>query len=270
MQGTTSPSSAAPIGIFDSGIGGLTVLRALLERLPHEDFLYFGDTARVPYGTKSPETVLRYSLRIVEFLRNRGVKLLVVACNTASAHALERLAEAHRDLPMVGVIEPGAQAAFHVSAGKRVAVLATEGTIRSGAYRRALETLGSVHVIDQACPLFVPLAEEGWTDDEVTRLVAERYLTPVLAKEVDTAILGCTHYPLLKPLLHQVLGDGVRLVDSAETTAATVEKLLAERNLAACGRGGARYLLTDTANRFVEVGARFLGRPLLDLEWVDL
>lgn len=265
-------SSRAPIGIFDSGIGGLTVLAALLRRLPNEDYIYLGDTARVPYGTKSRETVIKYSIRITQFLERQAIKLLVVACNTASAHAMDELRTVFPDLPIVGVIEPGAQAAFTQSHSKRIAILATEGTIRSEAYRRALQALGPVEVVNQPCPLFVPLAEEGWVDDEVARLVAERYLAPVRQLGVDTAVLGCTHYPLLANTIGAVLGPTIRLVDSAATTAEAVERHLQQLRLQseAVAPGRVRFLLTDTANRFVIVGARFLGWAPAPIEPVDL
>lgn len=263
--------STSPIGIFDSGIGGLTVLRALRDRLPSENFVYLGDTARVPYGTKSPETVIRYSLLIAAYLRSQGIKFLVVACNTASAHAMDALRTAHADLPLLGVVEPGAEAAMAASKNQKIAVLATEGTIRSGAYQKALRQRGATEVIGQACALFVPLAEEGWNDDEVARLVAERYLGGVRVSGVDTAILGCTHYPLLKKTLSHVLA-GITLVDSAFTTAEAVAAELAMRNLANASpaKGSTRYLLTDGNSRFAEVGARFLGEPLASVEIVDL
>jgi glutamate racemase len=260
-----------PIGIFDSGIGGLTVLRALHARLPHENYVYLGDTARVPYGSKSPETVIRYSLRVADYLRGLPIKLLVVACNTASAHGLAALRETHPDLPIVGVVEPGAQAAYAASRNGRVAVLATEGTIRSGAYTRALAALGGVETFGQACPLFVPLAEEGMGDDPITDQIAERYLSGLRKLKVDTAILACTHYPMLMPSLVRVMGPDIVLVDSAATTAVAVETLLAERRAARdAGNASTRYLLTDVAGHFVSVGEQFLGRPMGDVELVDI
>ena len=265
-------SDGSPIGVFDSGIGGLTVLQALQQQLPRENFVYLGDTARVPYGLKSPETVVRYTLRIADYLVRQGIKMLVVACNTASAHAIPALRQTYPDLPVVGVVEPGAEAAYTTSVRKHIAVLATAGTIQSAAYRKALENLGEVTVVDQPCPLLVPLAEEGWVDDEVTWLVAQRYLDEVRRAGVDTAILGCTHYPLLKDVLARVLGDEIQLVDSAHTTATWVASLLRRRTLenTTAEPGESRYLLTDSATRFVSVGERFLGRHLGDIELVDL
>ncbi len=275
-----------PIGIFDSGIGGLTVLRALHARLPAESFLYLGDTARVPYGTKSPETVIRYSLRVADHLVRGGIKMLVVACNTASAHAMDALRERYPDLPLVGVVEPGAEAALAASPRRHIAVLATEGTIRSGAYRRALEQQDAaltspaagagaevppgVVIEEQACPLFVPLAEEGLGDDPIADLAAQRYLQRLAGSGIDTAILGCTHYPLLMPAIARVL-PGVTLVDSARTTAEAVAGLLTGRKLLSAGSPATtRYLLTDVSPRFAEVGARFLGRPVDPIELVDV
>jgi glutamate racemase len=263
----------AAIGVFDSGVGGLTVLKALLERLPLESTVYLGDTARVPYGTKSPEVVTRYSLANARTLMEFDLKLLVVACNTASAVALPALA-AQLPIPVLGVIEPGAQAAAAATRTAQVAVIGTPGTIASGAYQQALaRQRASLTVKGQSCPLFVPLAEEGWTRGEVPHLVAERYLRQgLLDGGVDTLVLGCTHYPLLADVIAEVAGPAVRLVDSAQATADRVAEVLAERNLLQSveGRAEQRYLVTDTPARFVEVGARFLGRPLLGAQQIDL
>jgi glutamate racemase len=270
------PESHRPIGVFDSGVGGLTVLKALTRVLPHESTVYLGDTARVPYGTKSGAVVTRYSLKNGEFLRTEGVKLLVVACNTASAVALPAL-RAHLDIPVVGVIEPGAEAAVRASRGGAVGVIGTPGTIRSGAYQRALEGLRpGGRVLSRACPLFVPLAEEGWLSGEVPRLVAREYLQPFRGGAVDTLVLGCTHYPLLSDVIAEEAGEGVRLVDSAEATAAHVAALLAARGelagAAGPGGGGPRhtFFVTDVPERFAEVGARFLGRPIERAEQIDI
>ncbi|HEV8234712.1 MAG TPA: glutamate racemase, partial [Gemmatimonadaceae bacterium] len=224
---------SAPVGVFDSGIGGLTVAHEVIRQLPHESVLYFGDTARVPYGPKSPDTVRRYSREIAGFLRDQGVKGIVIACNTATAHALTVLRDEF-DMPVIGVVEPGARAAVSVTTGGRIGVIGTVGTIKSGAYERAIRAINSdVFITARACPLFVPLVEEGWTDHEATRLIARQYLEPLVAADIDTLVLGCTHYPLLKPLLRDVLGPDVRLIDSAEETAAETARTLAAANLTA-------------------------------------
>jgi glutamate racemase len=263
----------ASIGVFDSGMGGLTVLKALMERLPDESTVYLGDTARLPYGTKSGQVVTRYSLANAAALMEYELKLLVVACNTASAVALPALRE-RLPIPVVGVIEPGARAALEATVSGRVAVIGTPGTVGSGAYQRALLAgRPGLEVRAQACPLFVPLAEEGWTDGEVPRLVAQRYLLQgLLEGGVDTLVLGCTHYPLLRDVIGAVAGPGVRLVDSAEATAVEVARLLRQGALAAPGgRAVTRhYLVTDTPGRFEEVGSRFLGASLAGARQVDL
>jgi glutamate racemase len=261
---------AQPIGIFDSGVGGLTVLRALIERLPNESTVYLGDTARVPYGTKSAEVVTRYSLKNAQFLVDRDIKLLVVACNTASAFALPALRKA-LSVPVVGVIEPGARAAAQKTKTGRVGVIGTPGTIQSGAYQRSLEAVrSSVEVFSQACPLFVPLAEEGWTDGEVPRLVAKKYLGVFRAHGVDTLVLGCTHYPLLRTVISEVVGEGIALVDSAEATAAAVVEMLKGDAATGSAQPAREFFVTDVPNRFVEVGERFLGRRLEHAEQVDI
>jgi len=264
--------SHSPIGVFDSGVGGLTVLKALMERLPHESTLYLGDTARVPYGTKSGEVVTRYSLKNAQFLLERGIKLLVVACNTASAVALPALSAA-LPVPVLGVIAPGARAALRRTKGGGVGVIGTPGTIRSGAYQRELQAAEpNVRVKARPCPLFVPLAEEGWTGGEVPHLVAREYLADFAREGVDTLVLGCTHYPLLKSVIAEVVGPAVALVDSAEATAEAVALLLEEqRMLAPTGHTPEHgYFVTDVPERFVEVGARFLGRTIPAAEQVDL
>ncbi len=257
-------NTRAPIGVFDSGIGGLTVVHELMRQLPHESILYFGDTARVPYGNKGPETVQRYSREIADFLEARGVKAIVVACNTATAHALPML-RAERRLPVIGVVEPGARAAVAATHTGVIGVIGTLGTVRSGAYERAIHALrADARIVAQPCPLFVPLVEEGWTDRDATRLIAREYLEPVVRAKVDTVVLGCTHYPLLKPLLHDVLGPGVRLIDSAQETAAETARVLAEQGLAA--PPGAelsyRFVCSDEPSRFLALGQRFLGRAI--------
>ena len=263
--------SSAPIGIFDSGVGGLTVTGAVFHTLPAESTIYFGDTARVPYGPKSPETVRRYSLEILHWLVGQGVKLVTVACNTSTAHALQAL-QAESPVPVIGVIEPGARAAVRASVTGRIGVIGTAGTIASGAYTRAIQTLRPAAVVEaRACPLFVPFVEEGWFDHPATELVAREYLAPLMAAKVDTVVLGCTHYPLLKPLLQRVLGPEVRLIDSAEETAATVGQVLREERLAATpGQGTHRFAVSDDPTRFIAVGSRFLGERLSEVEVVSV
>ena len=258
-----------PIGIFDSGIGGLTVLAALQRRLPSERFLYLGDTARLPYGTKSPATVVRYALRAADFLAHHGIKMLVVACNTASAAALPEV-KAAMTVPVVGVVEPGARVAVAGTAG-RVGIIGTESTIASGAYVRAVRSLRpDMEVVARACPLFVPLVEEGWFDHPVTREVARMYLEPFTGGAVDTLILGCTHYPLLRGAIAGVLGDGVRLVDSAEAVAGEVVEILGRTGLTSPARGGLQLLVTDAAARVTRIARLILPDVAVDLELVDL
>lgn len=260
-----------PIGIFDSGIGGLTVLKELQALLPQERLVYLGDTARVPYGTKSPETVCRYAVEAAAFLVNRGVKMLVVACNTASAVALPQLRERFR-IPVVGVLGPGARAAVRHSRKGVIGVIGTEGTVRSGAYSRAiLELAPSARVFAAACPLFVPLAEEGWARHRVAHLAAEEYLEPLRAEGMDTLVLGCTHYPLLKETLGEVLGPEVALIDSAQETALCVRQELRRCSLLRRGETLAgEFFVTDTPTRFERVGGAFLGQSLERVRQVDL
>lgn len=261
------------IGVFDSGVGGLTVLKALMERLPNESTVYLGDTARVPYGTKSGEVVTRYSLANANALLEYGVKLLVVACNTASAVALPALRE-RLPIPVLGVIIPGAQAAERATRSGKIAVIGTPGTILSGAYQHAIAAeRPDLEVRTKSCPLFVPLAEEGWTDGEVPRLVAREYLTgALLAGGVDTLVLGCTHYPLLASIIREVVGPDVTLVDSAKATAERVAEVLGERDLLEFERAAVerQFLVTDTPDRFLEVGSRFLGQQISGARQIDL
>ena len=267
--GAAARGDRRPIGIFDSGIGGLTVLRALRARLPRERYVYLGDTARLPYGTKSPATVARYALRASRFLAGHDVKLLVVACNTASATALPALAAA-LPVPVIGVVEPGAAAAASCSRG-RVGVIGTESTVASGAYRRALlARRADLEVVAAACPLFVPLAEEGWFDHPVTREVAAIYLGPLAAAGVDTLILGCTHYPLLRAAIAAGIGAGVTLVDSATAVAGEVERELGARGAGGDDGGSLRVLVTDAAARVRRIAALILGDAATELELVDL
>ena len=261
----------APIGVFDSGIGGLTVVHELRRQLPAERLIYFGDTARVPYGPKSPETVRRYSTEIVEWLVAEGVKAVVVACNTATAHALPQLRERFH-VPVIGVIEPGARAAVASAPNGRIGVIGTTGTVASGAYERAIRALrADAEVHSQACPLFVPLVEEGWTFGEATRLIAREYLAPLASEGEGSLVLGCTHYPLLKPVIAEIMGSNVRLIDSAEeTAAATREALGAADLLATSGSGGARYVASDAPDQFLRIGQRFLGDAIDRVERVAL
>jgi glutamate racemase len=254
-----------PVGIFDSGIGGLTVLREIERLLPWEDTIYLGDTARVPYGTKSRETVIRYAVENAHYLLNEKIKLLVVACNTASAFALEILQQT-LGIPVIGVIEPGALKAVEIARTNRIGVVGTEGTIRSGAYFDAIKRHDQkVAVFTKPCPLFVPLAEEGWTNNSVARMTAEQYLQDLKEELVDTLVLGCTHYPLLKGVIGEVMGDEVTLVDSAEETAAEVKRVLKEEKMLKreMGRKGCHtFYVTDSPGRFITIGRRFLGAVL--------
>jgi glutamate racemase len=270
-----------PIGVFDSGMGGLTVLRALRRRLPHESAIYLGDTARLPYGTKSADSVIRYALQATEYLAGRGVKMLVIACNTASAVSLDPLHERFAPLPVVGVVEPGAAAAVAASRTGRHLVLATESTVKRHAYARAIHALSPGAVVDErACSLFVALAEEGWTDGAIPESIARAYLAPALnrssgANEVpDTVVLGCTHFPLLEGAIRAALGPGPAIVDSAGTTAEAVAHLLGQAGGLNPGPapGTLRLLATDGADRFAAVGSRFLGETIrpADVEIVDL
>ncbi len=290
------PHDNRPIGIFDSGIGGLTVVRSVHSLLPDEPIIYLGDTARVPYGTKTRHTVTRYAHQVARVLLERDVKMLVVACNTASAQALPALEEAFSEedgipvlgmiqgkkvappiaprkrVPIVGVVEPGARSAVEATRSGNIGVIGTEGTILNGAYQRALEALRpglTIHVVP--CPLFVSLAEEGWTKGAVPELVAREYLAPLLEAQVDTLILGCTHYPLLRPVIRQVMGDEVQLVDSAPATARAVEAVLKDRGKQAqAGLGQVQYVATDHPDRFRRVGSKFLQKEIDDVEVVDL
>ena len=263
--------NSAPLGVFDSGIGGLTVARALFERLPKESVIYFGDTARVPYGPKSPDTVRRYSGEILAFLLKRGVKAVVVACNTSTAHALDTL-QKQAPVPVVGVIEPGARAAVSATKTGTIGVIGTAGTIASGAYERAIKALRpDARVRAHACPLFVPLIEEGWFDHPATELIAREYLEPLKKTGVDVLVLGCTHYPLLKPLLARVMGPDVTLVDSAEETAKAVATELETRGLLSARESHDHlFVVSDDEPHFRHVGARFLGEKLKKVEVVPL
>jgi len=266
------PSSPEyPIGVFDSGVGGLTVVHALMQQMPHENILYFGDTARVPYGVKSAETIARFAAQIVGFLLDRHVKLLIVACNTMAAVASQAIRELS-SVPVLDVIEAGARGAAQGTRSKRVGVIGTLATVSSGAYDQAIRRHdASVQVLSQACPLFVPLVEEGWLDHAVTRMTAEEYLRPLCRDGIDTLVLGCTHYPLLKPLLREVVGADVSLVDSAQAIARQAAALLVREDLANLQSGPPdyRFFVTDVPQRFQEVGGRFLGRVLENVHVVQ-
>ncbi len=261
-----------PVGVFDSGVGGLTVVSQLFRILPQEDIIYFGDTAHLPYGSKSKEVVTRYSLDIANFLKAQKVKIIVVACNTASSFALSSLRE-KIELPVIGVIEPGAQAAIDTTRNFKIGIIGTEGTINSRAFEEALRRMDrNVKVFSQACPLFVPLVEEGWLDKPETSQIAEKYLSPLKDKGIDTLILGCTHYPLLKELLARIMGQEISLIDTAEATAKAVEKKLGERNLLRKGSRKAvyKFFVSDDPEKFLQLGRRFLGKNMEKAERVNL
>ncbi len=267
-----SDDARRAIGVFDSGIGGLTVVHEIMMRLPNEDIVYLGDTARLPYGTKSPETVLRFSRETLAFLKRKNVKMIVVACNTASSVALPTLKE-EDELPMVGVLIPGARAAARATKTKRIGIIGTTATIRSGAYEDQLWGLDpEIKIWSRACPLFVPLVEEGWVEDSMTLLAAHRYLDPMAEFDADALVLGCTHYPVIKGIISRVVGEKITLVDSAYETAAEVERLLTERGLKNDSEriGRITVYVTDIPYLFKEVGERFLRRPMEHVERVDL
>ena len=271
-----------PIGIFDSGVGGLTVYRALHDRLPNERFIYLGDTARVPYGTKSLATVERYAIENSRFLMSRGIKMLVVACNTASALALPRIRESI-GLPVVGVIGPGGRKAVEITRQKlqpKIGVIATEATVASNAYVEAIRKASdSAKVMQAACPLFVPLAEEGWTQAPETFSIAKKYLTPMVERSPDALVLGCTHYPILRHIIQQIVGENVTLIDSGEATAAEVEQLLKSNDIANSEQPTRErqlcddldhFYVTDAAERFAKVAERFLGSQPSVLEAIEV
>lgn len=270
--------NSLPIGIFDSGIGGLTVLRSIRDRLKGENLLYLGDTARVPYGTKSRTTIERYAVEDAAFLVEKGVKLIVVACNTASAMARERLREEF-DIPFLTVLGPGARAAARQTLTGRIGVIATEATIGSGAYERAIreavrneDETRAIEVFSKACPLFVPLVEEGETDSDIAKQVAVKYLAELRDRKIDTLVLGCTHYPLLKGVIAETMGNGVTLIDSADAVAEEARILLARLDLLNddITSNYSRFYVTDAAGRFHRIAERILGAPLDHLEAVEI
>lgn len=259
-----------PIGIFDSGVGGLTVMKELIELLPGENMIYFGDTARVPYGTRSRETVTRYSIENTEFLMSKGIKALVVACNTASSVSLPILRKEF-SVPVIGVVEPGARAAVAATRLKRVAVIGTEATVNSRSYEEAIKALDvSVEVMGIACPLFVPLIEEGWITGEIVKLTAEKYLSSLKNNGVDSIVLGCTHYPMIKDVISEVAG--VTLIDSAIETAGEVKRMLQDNDMLRreSGGGAKGFFVTDFPEKFSRVGEKFLGHEITDITKIDL
>jgi len=264
--------AAMPIGVFDSGLGGLTVYRTLRELLPGEDIIYLGDTARVPYGSKSPETIIRFSSQISSYLLEQSVKCIVVACNTASSLALETLMQ-RSPRPVLGVIDAGVRTAVRASLSGRMAVIGTEATIQSGAYLKSLRKLQETAVMDAyACPLFVPLVEEGWTEHPAAAMIAEEYLKPLKEGSTDTLILGCTHYPILEPLIQRTLGSGVQIVNPAEAVAEDVRELLSGSGLLnpAKGGGSSRFIVTDLPKKFHTLSMRFLGQGIESVEHLSV
>lgn len=271
----------APVGVFDSGVGGLTVVKEIMEQLPGEGIIYFGDTARVPYGNKSEETVVRYSSQIIKFLLSKGAKTIVIACNTASAVALEKMKQEY-DVPIIGVVKPGAKAAAEVTKNGKIGVIGTEATIRSGIYNEFLrKTDPHVTVFGKACPLFVPLAEEGWVgEDEITEQVARRYLSDLSKEEIDTLVLGCTHYPLLRSVIQKVMGERVHLVNPAVETARELKYLLEENHLMnEAGKEGGRignglphheFFVSDRAEKFRQFAASILPNAILRPESIGV
>lgn len=262
----------APIGIFDSGVGGLTVMAEVIKAMPDEEIIYFGDLARTPYGSKSKETVIKFSCEIVQFLISQGVKAIVVACNTATASAIEELRQRF-PLPVIGVILPGAQKAAGITQVKRVGVIATRSTVATGAYVRAIQSCNpQIHVISQPCPLFVPLVEEGWLTHSVTRKIAEEYLSPLKDNKIDTLILGCTHYPFLRSIIQDIMGNEVTLINSAEETAMATKGILSDAGLLCTKRQDKKYrfYISDEGVQFVELGEKFLGEKIRIITQVDL
>lgn len=261
-----------PIGIFDSGIGGLTVLKEIINELPHENTIYLGDTARVPYGIRSPETVTRYSFENTKFLFSKDVKLLVIACNTASSISLDSI-QKNTSIPVIGVIEPGAKTAVKTTKNKKIGVIGTEATIRSQAYMRAIKNLdNTIEVFSLACPLFVPLVEEGWTDGKIAFLVAKKYLDNIKDKGIDTLVLGCTHYPLLKNVIMDVMGKDIALIDSAIETSHEVHNKLKRLKLKKETQNATirEFYVTDSPEKFLKLGEQFLGQTIEHIQKVEV
>lgn len=265
-------NKTSPIGIFDSGIGGLTVVKKMLSMLPNEKIIYFGDTARVPYGSKSNSTIIEYANQDAKFLYKKNVKLIIAACNTASSVALDNLREQF-DIPIIGMIEPGAKYAMSKTKNGKIGVIGTHSTINNEAYSRKLKQLSDdVEVFEKACPLFVPLAEEGWTDHKATELIAEEYLEELIKKEIDTLILGCTHYPILTEIIQKIMGTKVTLIDSGTAAAFEVENYLDGRGLRSDSNqiGEHQYYVSDLPAKFKTIAERFLGTAIDHLEKIDV
>ena len=263
-------SDQLPVGIFDSGVGGLTVMKEITKLLPDENIIYLGDTARVPYGTRSPETVTRYSFKNTRFLMSKGIKILVVACNTSSAVSLDFLRD-EIPVPVIGVVEPGAKAAVAATTTKKVAVIGTDATINSGAYERAIRALDdSITVTGVACPLFVPIIEEGWIRGDVVTLTAEKYLSSVKHNSVDSLVLGCTHYPMIKNVIKDIVN--IPLIDSAVETAKEVNRILKGENMLRSNKGKVtrEFFVTDSPEKFTNTGKRFLGHDISDISKINL
>jgi len=261
-----------PIGIFDSGLGGLTVLKEITEILPHESIVYFGDCGRVPYGTKSKETVIKYTFQDIKFLLNQDIKIIVIACNTASACSYE-LVRDNFEIPVLEVIKPGALAAARETKNKKIGVIGTKGTIDSGVYEKAIkETDCSIQVFSKACPLFVPLVEEGWWENEITLKIAEEYLIPLKQSGIDTLVLGCTHYPLLQGVISKVMGEDVKLVSSGQEVARVVMELIEKKGICRDKRISPvyRYYTSDSIEQFETLGSAFLSREIHSAEKVDI
>lgn len=261
-----------PIGVFDSGIGGLTVLKELMVSLPQESFVYFGDTARVPYGTRSKDTIIKYSFQCVRFLLSKDVKAIVIACNTSSAASLSSLKQKF-DLPVIGVIEPGAVAAVGSSRNGRVGIIGTSATVNSGAHREAIKKIDdSRYIVSNPCPLFVPLVEEGWSNTQVASMVAEEYLKPLMEEKVDTVVMGCTHYPLLKGIVGSIMGPDVKLIDPAYETAREFKSILDQKGMRR--EDGVppqyKYYVSDDPEKFVRIGAAFLEKNIDNIEKIDI
>lgn len=263
----TSPQDLQPLGIFDSGLGGLTVVRQIQQVFPRLPIIYYGDTARVPYGTKSPKTVTHFSRQIIDFLIAQNVQAIVVACNTASAAAVPVLKDEY-DIPIYGVVEPGAEAAYAASKSGRIGVIGTNSTIRTNVYTKAIQSRDhSLKVFGRACPLFVPLVEEGWEEHDVTRQIAREYLDPVIENEIDTLILGCTHYPMLTKTLKEILPDGINIIDSGVAAANELDGKIQVSSEVAPEH---KYFVSDTPERFAELAARFLGKPMQHVYHFDV